>query len=71
MKLNKTSKWVISLSLIGWLIVFFLIFNTQNAIHEDTQLQKTLKIFDEYKTLDEMFFYAEEQNALKEKEENK
>jgi carboxyl-terminal processing protease len=41
------------------------------AIHEDTQLQKTLKIFDEYKTLDEMFFYAEEQNALKEKEENK
>ena len=41
------------------------------AIHEDTQLQETFKIFDKYKTLEEMFFYAEEQNALKEKEENK
>ena len=41
------------------------------AILEDTQLQETLKIFDKYKTLEEMFFYAEEQNALKEKEENK
>ena len=39
------------------------------AIHEDTQLQETLEIFDKYKTLEEMFFYAEEQNALKEKEE--
>ena len=41
------------------------------AIHEDTQLQETLKIFDKCKTLDEMFLYAKEQNALKEKEENK
>ncbi len=41
------------------------------AIHEDIQLQETLKIFDKYKTLDKMFFYAEEQNALKKKEENK
>ena len=41
------------------------------AIHEDTQLQETLKIFDKYKTLDKMFFYAEELTALKEKEEKK
>ena len=37
------------------------------AIKEDTQLQKTLEIFENYTTLDEMFAYAEE--LKKEKEE--
>ncbi|MBL7149664.1 MAG: PDZ domain-containing protein, partial [Candidatus Cloacimonetes bacterium] len=50
MKLNKTSKWVISISFIGWLIIFILLFNTQNVIAgnpNQTNLYKKLKLFNE------------------------
>lgn len=39
------------------------------SIRDDRQLQEALAIFDECKELSEMFFYAEEQNKLKQEEE--
>jgi hypothetical protein len=40
-------------------------------LEEDTQLQKTIEIFDKYSTLEDMFEYAEEMKQNKKDKDNK
>lgn len=50
MKLNRVSKIVLSLSIVGWLIIGFLIFNSVNVEAKDnikTNIYKKLKLFNE------------------------
>ena len=41
----------------------------KRVLEEDTQLQKTLEIFEKYHTLEEMYEYAEETKKIKQEEE--